>query len=280
MKRLSKTNNLRVGIILMVTGRERTVVRAEVSLMRRALVVTVLIAMLMLVVSDAASAALPPCSRATAGARPPDWVQREALWQSLAAREPHPAALQWRLTTAARAAHLAGSATSYLASFDPLGKVYVVVLRGHFRPPDAPSTRARRLFLVLEAKGRAYLAHGCTSARRLHLASLGHLHAYVPRLPVRDGLWGHTMVVGGPFPGGPRPLKNVAVVVWQGADAPASDPPLMQVRSDGAGFFVLKLASGAYTLRLSVSGGGPPAPTTVTVKAGRPVAAGVYEDVP
>ena len=207
-------------------------------------------------------------------------ASREALWQSLAAREPHPAALQWRLTTAARAAHLAGSATSYLASFDPLGKVYVVVLRGHFRPPDAPSTRARRLFLVLEAKGRAYLAHGCTSARRLHLASLGHLHAYVPRLPVRDGLWGHTMVVGGPFPGGPRPLKNVAVVVWQGADAPASDPPLMQVRSDGAGFFVLKLASGAYTLRLSVSGGGPPAPTTVTVKAGRPVAAGVYEDVP
>jgi len=223
---------------------------------------------------------LPPCANATAGARPPVWVQREALWQSLAAREPHPAALQWRLTSAARAAHLAGSATSYLASFDPLGKVYVVVLRGHFRPPDAPSTRARRLFLVLEAKGRAYLAHGCTSARRLHLASLGHLHAYVPRLPVRDGLWGHTMVVGGPFPGGPRPLKNVAVVVWQGADAPASDPPLMQVRSDGAGFFVLKLASGAYTLRLSVSGGGPPAPTTVTVKAGRPVAAGVYEDVP
>ena len=88
------------------------------------------------------------------------------------------------------------------------------------------------------------------------------------------------MVVGGPFPGGPRLLSHTAVVIWQGADAPASDPPLMQVRSDGAGFFVLKLAPGAYTLRLSISGGGPPAPTTVTVKAGRPVAAGVYEDVP
>jgi len=264
----------------MVTGRERTVVTAEVSLMRRALVVTVLIAFLMLVVSDAASAALRPCSRATAGARPPVWVQREALWQSLAAREPHPAALQWRLTTAGRAAHLAGSATSYLSCSDPLDKVYVVVLRGHFRPPDAPGTRARRLYLVLEAKGHAYLAHGCTSARRLDLAPLGHLHAHVPRLPVRDGLWGQTMVVGGPFPGGPRPLAHTAIVIWQGADAPASDPPLMQVRSDGAGFFSLKPAPGAYTLRLSVSGGGPLAPTTVTVKAGRPVAAGVYEDVP
>ena len=252
----------------------------EVSLVRRALGVTVLIALLMLVVSESASAALPPCANATAGARPPVWVQREALWQSLAAREPHPAALQWRLTTAARASRLAGSATSYLRSFPWLGKVYVVVLRGHFRSPDAPGTRAGRLYLVLEAKGHAYLAHGCTSARRLDLTPLGHLRAYVPQLPVRDGVWGHAMVVGGPFPGGPRLLARAAVVIWQGAEAPASDPPLMQVRSDGSGFFSFKPAPGAYTLRLSISGGGWPTPTTVTVEAGSPVAAGVYENVP
>jgi hypothetical protein len=61
---------------------------------------------------------------------------------------------------------------------------------------------------------------------------------------------------------------------------PASDRPLTQVRSDGAGFFLLKLAPGAYTLRLGISGGGWLTPTTVTVEAGRPVAAGIYEDVP
>jgi hypothetical protein len=248
--------------------------------MRRGLVVTALIAVLALAAGVATSCVLPPRAAATVGARPPDWVQREALWQSLAAGEPHPAALQWRLTTAARAAHLAGSATSYLSSFDPLGKVYVVVLRGHFRPPDAPGTRARRLYLVLEAKGHAYLAHGFTRARRLHLASLGHLHAYSPQLPVRDGVWGHTMVVGGPFPGGPRLLAHTLVVVWQGADAPARDRLLMQVRSDGAGFFVLDLAPGVYTMRLGISGGGPPTPTTVRVESDQPVAAGIYEHVP
>lgn len=248
--------------------------------MRRALVMIPLITLLVLVASNAASAASPPWEPATLGARPPVWVQREALWQSLAAGEAHPAALQWRLTSAARAARLAGSATSYLRSFPWLGRVFVVVLRGRFRPPDAPSTRARRLFLVLETKGHAYLAQGCTSAHRLHLASLGHLHVYVPQLPVRDGLWGHTMVVGGPFPGGPRPLTHTAVVVWQGADAPPSDRPLMEVRSDGAGFFFLQLAPGVYTFRLSLSGGGPTTPTTVKVESDKPVAAGVYEDVP
>jgi hypothetical protein len=248
--------------------------------MRRGLVVTALTAVLVLAAGVATSCVLSPRAAASVGARPPVWVQLEALWQSLAAGEPHPAALQWRLTTAARAAHLAGSATSYLSSFDPLGGVYVVVLRGHFRPPDAPGARARRLYLVLEAKGHAYLAHGCTSARRLHLASLGHLRVYVPQLPVRDGVWGHTMVVGGPFPGGPRPLARALVVVWQGADAPAGDRPLMQVRSDGAGFFVLQLTPGVYTMRLSISGGGPLTPTTVTVESDEPVAAGVYEHVP
>ena len=253
--------------------------------MRRGRVVTTLVVLLAVGAGCAASSVLPPRAAATAGARPPVWVQREALWQSLDAGEPHPAALLWRLTTAARAAHLAGSATSYLSSFDPQGKVYVVVLRGHFRPPDAPRTTVGRLYLVLEAKGHAYLAHGCTGARRLHVASLGHLHVYVPQLPVSDGVWGHTMVAGGPFPGGPRLLAYAAVAVWTGADAPAADPPaadppLTQVRSDRAGFFSLQLPPGIYTLRLSTPGGGPPTPTTVKVEPGEPVAAGVYEHVP
>ena len=248
--------------------------------MRRGRVVTTLVVLLAVGAGCAASSVLPPRAAATAGARPPVWVQREALWQSLDAGEPHPAALLWRLTTAARAAHLAGSATSYLSSFDPQGKVYVVVLRGHFRPPDAPGTTVGRLYLVLEAKGHAYLAHGCTVAWRLNVASLGRLRVYVPQLPVSDGVWGHTMVAGGPFPGGPRLLAHATVVVWNGADVPAGDPPLTQVRSDRAGFFFLQLPRGIYTLRLSASGGGPPTPTTVKVEPGEPVAAGVYEHVP
>ena len=248
--------------------------------MRRGLVVRSLVVLLAVVASVASNSVSPPRAAATAGARPPVWVQREALWQSLDVGEPHPAVLQWRLTTAARAAHLAGSATGYLSSFDPQGKVYVVVLRGHFKPPDAPGTTVGRLYLVLEARGHAYLAHGCTTARRLHVASLGHLHVYIPQLPVSDGVWGHTMVAGGPFPGGPRLLAHAAVAVWTGADAPAGDPPLTQVRSDRAGFFFLQLPPGVYTFTLSTSAGGPPTPTTVKVEPGEPVAAGVYEHVP
>jgi hypothetical protein len=247
--------------------------------MRRILVTAALVCLLALAAFGAASPAAPIRSAATAGTRPPVWVQRETLWQSLAAGEPHPGALQWTLTTPAHAAGLAGSATSYLSVFGS-GKVFVVVLRGHFRPPDAPGTRANRLYLVLEVKGHAYLAHGFTRASGLHLAPFGQLHSYVPQPPASEGVWGHALMVGGPFPGGPRPLAHVQVVVWQGTDAPASDPPLTKVRSDWAGFFSLKLAPGAYTFRLGSSGGVGLTPTTVTVEAGKLVAAGVYEDVP
>jgi hypothetical protein len=260
--------------------------------MRHALLVTALAVLLVPVACGAASSASPsqPATPAkTAGSpqaatshmiRPPAWVEREALWQSLAAGEPHPLALQWRLTYAARAARLAGSATSYLATFDPRGKVYVVVLRGHFRPPDAPGAAARRLYLVLEVDGHGYRAHGLTGARGLDLTRLRPLHTYEPQLPVHDGVWGHTMVAGGPFPGGPRLLARTAVDVWAGTDVQAGERPLTQVRSDGAGFFLMQLQPGAYTFRLSLAGGGPSTPTTATVEAGKPVAVGVYEDVP
>jgi hypothetical protein len=241
--------------------------------------VGLLVAFIALAGCGDARASLSESMSPPSGARPPVWVQREALWQSLDAGEPHPAALQWRLTTPARAAGLAGSATSYLSVFGS-GKVFVVVLRGHFRPPDAPGTRARRLYLVLEAQSHVYLAHGFTGPHGLHLAPVGQLQAYVPQPAAGVGVWGHALMAGGPFPGGPRPLTHVQVVVWQGADAPVTDPPLTTVRSDWAGFFSLKLAPGAYTFRLSAPDGVGLTPTTVTVEAGKLVAAGVYEVVP
>jgi hypothetical protein len=255
--------------------------------MRHALLVTALAALLVLAACGGTSSAstspasASPSQTATAPVpRPPAWVEREAMWQSLAAGEPHPLTLEWRLTHAARAAHLAGSATSYLSTIDPRGTVYVVVLRGHFSPPDTPGTTARRLYLVLDVDGHGYRASGFTGARGLHTAPLRPLHTYVPQLPVQDGVWGHTMIVGGPFPGGPRPLAQTAVDVWRGADVPAGEQPLTQVRSDGAGFFLLQPDPGVYTFRLDLSGGGMSTPTTATVDAGKPVAVGVYEDVP
>jgi hypothetical protein len=254
--------------------------------MRHAQIVTALAALLVLAACGApriASSSQPagtPRAAASPVQRPPAWVEREALWQSLAAGEPRPLALQWCLTHAARAADLAGSATSYLATIDPRGRVYVVVLRGHFRPPDAPGTTARRLYLVLEVDGHGYRAHGFAAARGLDLTRLRPLHTFEPRPLVRDGVWGHTMVVGGPFPGGPGVLPRTAVDVWAGTDVAAGERPLRQVSSDGAGFFRMQLQPGVYTFRLSLTGGGLSTPTTATVEAGRPVAVGVYEDVP
>ena len=247
--------------------------------MRRGLFVIALVALLALAASGSAGAASEPRAAASAAVRPPAWVQREALWQALAAGDPQPGSLRWTLTTPARAAGLAGSATSYLSLFGS-GRIFVVVLRGHFRPPDAPGTKASRLYLVLEVDGHTYLAHGFTRAHGLHLARLGQLHSYVPPPSAGEGVWGHALMEGGPFPGGPRPLTHVQVVVWQGAAAPASGPPLTKVRSDWAGFFSLKLTPGDYTFRLGDFNGVGMTPTTVTVEAGRLVAAGVYENVP
>lgn len=244
--------------------------------MRRVLLVSVALTLLTLATGPAAGAAPAARAAATSGARPPVWVQRETNWQSLAAGEADPGLCCWVLTSPRRAARLADSATSYLRSFPVPGRVFVVVLRGSFGSSAGAGGGADRLYLILRARDHGYLALGTTDARRLHLARLGHLHHYLPHLALDAGLWGHTMAEGGPFPGGPWPLPNVEVAVWQGASAPASGQPLTEVRSDEAGFFFLSLAPGTYTLRLDSGQDGWQAPSTVTVVAGEPVAVGVY----
>ena len=140
--------------------------------------------------------------------------------------------------------------------------------------------QAQRLYLVMTARDHVYLAQGVTSARHLHVRSLGSLHHCLLRQPLVSGLWGQTMGEGGPAPGGPRPLAHVKVVVWQGADAATTQQPYAQTHSDWAGFFSLQLAPGTYTLRLDLAQGGYQAPTTATLAAGQLAAAGVYEEVP
>ncbi len=100
-------------------SREQHLGAMEVSPMRRTLVTTVLVCLLALAASGSAGSVSAPA--AARGVRPPTWVRREALWQSLAAGESHPAMLRWKLTTPARAAHIAGSATSYLSIFGSAG---------------------------------------------------------------------------------------------------------------------------------------------------------------
>ena len=247
--------------------------------MRRTLAITLLLTVLLLVsggLDGTAAASTPVPARSV---RPPTWVEREVLWQSLSAGMAHPSLCRWLLTSPARAARLAG-ATRFLRSFPGFGRVVVVVVNGHFRSPDADGAKTERLYLVLETRDHACLVQGITSARHLHLRRLGRLHRYVPRQSLSSGLWGQAMIEGGPFPGGPWPLAHVAVVVWQGADAPTTQQPFTQVRSDWAGFFLLQLAPGTYTLRLDTSDGGYQAPTSVTLVAGQLAAVGVYEQVP
>jgi hypothetical protein len=205
---------------------------------------------------------------------PPEWVQREAMWQSLAAGDAQPRSAQWLLTDPDRASHLNGRETSYLRSLHSMGDVYVVVLQGHFRPQEDQGASASSLYLVLGTH-HSYLAHGSASAS-IDLAGLGRVHTYIPQLPVQAGVWGHTMAEGGPFPGGPSIVADANVAVWKGDDVAATGKPLMEVHSDANGFFVLDLAPGVYTLKLADPDHGYPAPDTVTVEAGKPVAAGVY----
>ena len=201
-------------------------------------------------------------------------MQDEALWQSLAAGEPHPRVCQWVLTTPARAAHLLGSATSYLGDIGPVGKVYVVVLHGQFRPPGQ---RAHSALYLVVTRDHYYLAYGYATAN-IALARLGAVHSFAPRLPVAGGVWGHTLFAGGPAPGGPRALPFARVLVWRGVSGQGA--PLTQLRSNGDGFFALDLGPGVYTLKLGLTNGGGPTPLAVRVVAGRPVAAGLVEDVP
>ena len=247
--------------------------------MRRTLSITVLLSVLLLVGGGLDGTAAASTSAPARSVRPPTWVEREVLWQSLSAGVAHPSLCRWLLTSPARAARLAG-ATRFLGSFPGLGRVVVVVVDGQFRSANANGAKTNRLFLVLEARDHACLVQGITSARHLHLRCLGRLHRYLPKQSLSSGLWGQSMIEGGPFPGGPWPLAHVEVVVWQGADTPTTQQPFTRVLSDWAGFFLLQLAAGTYTLRLDTSDGGYQAPTSVTLAAGQLAAVGVYEQVP
>jgi hypothetical protein len=217
-------------------------------------------------------------SPSRAGDLPPVWVRSEALWQSLAAGEAHPRSCRWLMTSAARAARLAGSATSYLGVHWP-GKVYVVLLRGRFTTGQGQTSSATSLYLILATDDHEYLAQGFATSGA-DVSSLGRFHSYVPRLLLHGGLWGHTMVAGGPAPGGPRPIAQAEVAIWRGDRAPASGQPLLRVRSDNDGFFLADLPPGVYTLRLVASGPGWPTPVTARIAAGETVAAAVVADVP
>jgi hypothetical protein len=233
--------------------------------------------------SAAAGSSLATGSSAAAGSslatgdQPPTWVRSDALWQSLAAGEPHPRVCEWLETSAARADHLVASATGRPDPFGS-GRVFVVVLQGVFTADQGRTGPATSLYLVL-GDDHEYLAQGSATSR-IDLASLGHPHSYVPRLPAPGGLWGHTTVAGGPAPGDPRPITEAQVAIWRGDRVAPSGPPLMRVRSDQNGFFLADLAPGVYTLELVGSGSGWAAPVTATVVSGRPAAVGLSVDVP
>jgi hypothetical protein len=213
------------------------------------------------------------------GDLPPAWLQKEAAWQSLAAGDAQPERVDWVLTRADRAARLAGSQTGYLRFFKGTSptEAYVVVVHGRFRRPGAPGVSDRTLYLVIRGAQRYVFAQGVASTP-LHLKRLPAMHSYVPVLPVATGVWGHTMMAGGPAPGGPWSRRDIAVAVFAGRKA--SGTPLTTVRSDAAGFFTLALQPGVYTFAMTSRDHGFPEPVTVRVRAGAPVAAGVFGGAP
>jgi hypothetical protein len=213
---------------------------------------------------------------------PPTWVQNEVAWQSLAAGDTHPGKCSWTLTLASHAAVLDGRNTSYLRNDkDPAESMaYVIVLRGKFRPPDFPGRTYTTMYLVIgdHPRGpysRDYLALGFVSAQH-KVSRLDAMHVYFPRMPVSAGVWGHTLAVGGPILGAFL-LGNMPVAIYAGSKAIGQ--PFTTVRSNGSGFFALVLKPGVYTFKLLNKNNGYPAPQTITVKAGGPVAAGVYSQM-
>ena len=124
----------------------------------------------------------------------------------------------------------------------------------------------------------SYLAHGLATSS-IDLSPLGHFHSYVPELSVPGGLWGHTMMQGGPFPGGPRPIARAQVAIWKGDRVPASGQPLLRVAPTRTASSC-DLAPGLYTLKWVASSWSWLTPDTVRVVAGTPVEAGLDEDVP
>ena len=101
--------------------------------MRRTLAITLLLTVLLLVsggLDGSAAAATPVPAH---GVRPPTWVEREVLWQSLSAGVAQPSLCRWQLTSPARAARLA-AATRFLRSFPGLGRVSRVKVVGDSVP--------------------------------------------------------------------------------------------------------------------------------------------------
>ena len=217
-----------------------------------------------------------PSATVPVGDLPPAWVQEEIAWQSLYNGDADPGECLWKLAPASRAAALYGRDTSYLKIYRHGGgdMSYVVVLHGHFTPPDYAGETFKTMYFVMGDDHGGYAASGPVSAPG-KLKLLPAMHSYVPHLPVAEGVWGHTMSEGGPFPGGPYALKDVPVAVYAGPEA--SGQPLTTLRSDSGGFFTIDLDPGVYTFVMTARNHGSPAPSTVTVRAGTPpVAVDVY----
>lgn len=230
-----------------------------------------------LLVAGCGGTALQPTSSATPLLHgeypPPTWVQNEVAWQSLAAGDAHPQECFWTLTLASHAAALNGHNTSYLKLYtNPANMAYVLVLHGHFTSPDLPGRTYTTMYFVILKNHNHYVASGFVSAPH-KVNRLPAMHSYFPQMPVSAGVWGHTLAVGGPVPG-PFVLQNMPVAVYAGSKAIGQ--PFTTVRSDADGFFTLDLQPGVYTLKLVNRNHGFPTPQTITVRAGRPIAAGVY----
>ncbi len=210
-------------------------------------------------------------------AGPPVWVQDEAAWQALAAGADGPVLCRWTSTSLSRAAAIAGGSASLLKTMGAHSPTRVYVVAASLASEQGTTVKASTLCLVVRPD-RSTLALRVV-AGRIGLRRLGPVHIFTTSPPA-TGVWGHTMFEGGPAPGGPMPIGGVAVGIWQGAVGSPSERPWRTVRSDRDGFFRLALAPGAYTFELLAEDHGFPAPSTVTVTAGRTVAVGVYGQAP
>ena len=210
-------------------------------------------------------------------AGPPAWVQQEAAWQALAAGADGPVLCRWTSTSLSRAAAIAGGSASFLKVMGAHSPTRVYVVAESLVTQQGTTVEARTLCLVLRLD--RYTLASRVVAGRVGLQRLGRVHLFTTSPPA-TGVWGHTMFEGGPAPGGPMPIAGVAVGVWQGTVTSPAGRPWRTVRSDRDGFFTLSLAPGTYTFELLARDHGFPAPSTVTIAAGRTVAVGVYGQAP
>ena len=133
------------------------------------------------------------------------------------------------------------------------------------------------MYFVIGAKDHGpYVAGGLESAAH-KVERLPGMHSYVPHVPVASGVWGHTFRVGGPFPGGPfllaqRPRGGLRRI--PGRRSAAHDLALRRRR-----LLHPRPPARVYTLVMTAKNHSVPVPATVTVREGRPVAAGVYDQM-